>query len=92
MTNLSAEAVAILRAATSGDDNTIIFVDFLDGSALDIGGRNLLQGANVRTVAMHRHAVRQLLEAGLIEDRAGKNEVFFVTGPGCEMAEVLGSA
>jgi hypothetical protein len=91
MANLSAEAIRILRAATSGEDDSIIFVDFLDGSALDVGGQNLLEGANTRTIAMHRHAVRQLLEAGLIEDRAGKNEVFFVTGPGYEMAEVLGS-
>lgn len=90
MADLSAEAVRVLRAATGGDDNSIIFVDYLNGSALDVGGENFLEDADARTVAVYRSAVHQLLRAGLIEDRAGKNEVFFVTGPGYEMAEVLG--
>jgi predicted transcriptional regulator len=40
-------------------------------------------------VARWRGAVDELYELGLLEDRGGKGEVFFVTNEGYEFAERL---
>ena len=87
MTELSDEALQVLDLASAGRDDAIMLVNFLDGATLQVAGKNLLEGQDPRSVARYRSAVRDLHAAGFIEDRAGKGEVFFMTGAGYDMAE-----
>lgn len=86
MATLSDAAIEILQLAVSTDDDTVMLVDMLGGSSLDVAGTDLFEGKDRASIARYRSAVRELFEAGLIEDRAGKGEVFFVTGPGYDVA------
>lgn len=91
MNQLSDEAIEVLRLAAGGKDDAIILLDFLDGEALQVDGKNLLEGKDKRSAARYRSAVRSLAASQLIEDRAGKGEVFFITGAGYDMAELAKS-
>lgn len=88
MLELSPEAQQILRLAAA-DDGTVMLLDCLSGSTLQVANTDLLNGVDRARQARLRSAVEQLLSNGLIEDRAGKHEVFFVTGPGFDFATLL---
>lgn len=88
MDQLSDEAIEVLRLAAGGEDGAIILLDFLDGEALQINGKNLLEGKDRPTAARYRSAVRSLAASQLIEDRAGTGEVFFMTGAGYDISEL----
>jgi hypothetical protein len=91
MLDLSSEAQRILQFAAASD-GTVMLLDFLSGTAIQVDGVNLLDGVDRAEQARMRSGVEQLLRHGLIEDRAGKHELFFLTGPGFDVAALQSPA
>ena len=88
MVDLSPEAQRVLQLAAA-DDGTVMLLDYLSGSTLQVANTDLFDGVDRAGQARLRSAVEQLLNKGLIEDRAGKHEVYFLTGPGFDVATLL---
>jgi len=85
---LGDSARELLIEASKDRQGVIMSLQTLSGSHVQTGGRDFVQGG-ARSEAQWRGAVTELERVGLIEDRAGKNEVFFVTDEGYRVAELL---
>jgi hypothetical protein len=85
---LSESARDLLVEASKDGQGVIMSLQTLGGSHVQTNGREFVQGG-VRAQAQWRGAVADLEALGLIEDRAGMNEVFFVTDEGYRVAETL---
>jgi hypothetical protein len=86
--DLSPEAKVLLVAAAK-DDGIIMKLAYLGGTDVQAGGRNFIESKDRRSVAKWEAAVEELEREGLTEDKAGKNEVYFVTHEGYRVADTL---
>lgn len=86
--SLSQEAKVLLVAAAK-DDGVIMRLAHLGGTDVQAGGRNFIESNDRRSVAKWEAAVEELEREGLTEDKAGKNEVYFVTHDGFRVADAL---
>ena len=87
---LSVAAQELLYEASNDTSGTIIQIGTLDGYHIQSNGREFIESENARSEAKWRAAIDELENKGLIEDRAGKSEVFFVTDSGYEAVDILG--
>lgn len=85
---LGNSARELLVEASNDGQGVIMSLQTMEGSSVQTNGRDFVQGG-ARSVAQWRGAVTELVGLGLIEDRAGKDEVFFVTDEGYRVAELL---
>jgi hypothetical protein len=85
---LGGSARELLAEAAKDGQGVIMSLQTLQGSHVQTNGRDFVEGGP-RSEAQWRGAVAELHRLGLLEDRAGKNEVFFVTDAGYRTAEVL---
>ena len=85
---LSDSARELLAEAAKDGHGVIMSLQTLQGSHVQTNGRDFIQGG-ARSEAQWRSAVTELNRLGLLEDRAGANEVFFVTDAGYQAAELL---
>lgn len=83
---LSDDAKRLLRK-TEGDD-TIDCVVVIGRKQISAGGENFTDGSN-RSGERWLAAIRELETAGLIEDRAGKGELYFVTHKGFQAIDLI---
>ena len=60
-----------------------------DGMDVKTHGRSFVEPGNARSAALWRGAVNELHNLGLVEDREGKGEFFFVTNPGYHASDLL---
>ena len=81
------DARELLSEAVQDKNGVIMRLDTMSGSHVQTNGRDFILSGDARTVARWRRAVEELERLGLIEDRVGKREVFFVTHRGYEAAE-----
>ena len=86
--SLGASASELLAEAAKDGQGVIMSLQTLQGSHVQTNGREFVEGGP-RSEAQWRGAVAELHRLGLLEDRAGKNEVFFVTDAGYRTAELL---
>jgi hypothetical protein len=86
----SPDALDLLREATRDKQGVIMKLLSMDGLAVTTNGRSFSQRGDPRSEARWGSAVEELDRAGLIEDRRGKGEVYFVTDAGYRVAEALG--
>ncbi len=86
---LSNFARDLLFEASKDPQGVILNLQTLQGSHVQTNGRDFAEGGGARTQAQWRDAVAALDKLGLIEDRAGKREVFFVTEEGYRIADRL---
>jgi hypothetical protein len=86
---MGAPARQLLAEAAKDQQGVVMNIQTLSGAYVQTNGRNFVQGGP-REEAQWRGAVRELERLGLVEDRAGKGEVFFVTDEGYRTAEILG--
>lgn len=84
---LSDAARELLLQAAQDPQGAVIRVGTFGGAVVKTNGRNLVGDDSPRSVARWRSAVDELHRLGLLEDRAGKGEVFFVTAEGYEFAD-----
>jgi hypothetical protein len=86
---LSAAARDLLLEAVKDPDGVVMRLETMEGTHVQANNRNFAEGADARSSALWRGAVNELHRQGLIEDRAGKGELFFVTDSGYRAAEVI---
>ena len=86
----SPEALDLLREATRDKQGVIMKLLTMEGLAVTTNGRSFSQRGDARSEARWGSAVQELARAGMIEDRRGKGEVYFVTDAGYRVAEALG--
>jgi hypothetical protein len=79
----------LLVEASKDGQGVVMSLQTLAGSSVQTNGRNFAEQGNARSEAQWRGAVAELSKLGLLEDRAGKDEVFFVTDEGYRVAEIL---
>lgn len=86
---LSKEARSLLAAASKDRQGAILNLRAMDGSSVQTNGTNFVERGNPRSEALWRSAVQELERGGYIEDRKGKGEVYFLTSPGYDIAELI---
>jgi hypothetical protein len=85
---LGESARELLVEASADQQGVIMNLQTMGGAIVQTNGKSFVQGG-ARSEAQWRSAVTELARLGLVEDRAGSNEVFFVTDEGYRTAEVL---
>jgi hypothetical protein len=87
--DISASAGDLLIEASSDRQGAVMGIQSMGGYSVQTNNRSFVEGGDVRSEAQWRRAVAELANAGLIEDRAGTREVFFVTDDGYRVADLL---
>jgi hypothetical protein len=87
---LSSEAKELLNSAASASDGVVMQLNTLDGLYVQANDRNHVEPGNPRSEARWRAALRELVDAGLLEDRLGVGEVYNVTESGYRVSSTLG--
>jgi hypothetical protein len=86
---LSREAIDLLLEAVKDKNGTVISVSTMQGFHVQTNGRNFTEGGDRRVEALGKGAVEELFDAGFLEDRGGRREVFQVTSRGYKAGEIL---
>lgn len=85
------EAARELLLEAAGDRNgTIVKLETMAGTRVQANGREFIQRADARSEAKWRGVVEELQRLGLIEDRAGMGELYFLTDSGYSAVDLLG--
>lgn len=85
---ISSEARHILKAATASN-GMVMKLGHLGGATVSAGSQTFVEGNDRRAIALWEGAVVELEKEGLIEDKAGKGELYFVTNAGYLFADSL---
>lgn len=91
-TQLSAEAQELLLEAVQDEGGVIMKLGTFDGVHVQTNKREFSTLGDARSEAKWRAAVDELHSERLIEDRSGKDEVFFVTNEGYRAADLIGQS
>jgi hypothetical protein len=86
---LSAEAKKILFAAAKSSDGVIMHMHMLHGFMLQTNEEHFVETGDPRSEAQGIAAIKELIEAGLVEDRTGNGNVLNVTNSGYAEAAQL---
>jgi hypothetical protein len=78
----------LLTEAARDSQGVVMSLQTMQGAHVQTNGRNFVEGGP-RSEALWRSAVAELEKLGLLEDRAGKHEVLFITDAGYRTAKVL---
>lgn len=87
---LSKDAVELLSDAVRDKSGAIMRLQFIGGTSVRTNNREFIDANDPRTEARWRGAVDELAALKLVEDRAGKGEVFFVTHRGYQTLDQVG--
>jgi hypothetical protein len=87
--SLSEAARDLLLEATQDPSGVIMKLSTMGGDYVQTNDREFVEQGNRRSEARWRGAVDELHALGLVEDRAGKGEVFFVTDGGYGAGDLL---
>lgn len=86
---LTDEAKELLREAAQDRSGHILTISVMGGRWIQTNGKKLGLSDDPRTQAKWKHGLDQLIDAGFVESRGHKGEVFAVTARGYELAEQL---
>lgn len=86
---LSENSKKLLREACNDPNAAIIKVSSFDGLSVSTNGKEFAELKNPRSEALWKNIVEELEEEDLIEDRAGKEELYFVTNEGFMLCDEL---
>ena len=87
--SLSEFAQDLLIEAVQDPQGVIMRMATLGGTYVKTNNRDFIEQGNPRSEAKWRAAVDELIYLGLVEDRAGRGEIFNVTDTGYRTAEGL---
>ena len=76
-------------AAADDSNGSVMMLNVMDGPIIRTSRREFTEGGNVRAIARWRAALEALVREGLVEDRSGNGELFYVTHNGFALAERL---
>ena len=86
---LSDAARDLLLEAVQDSGGAVMRLETMDGTDVQTNGRAFVESGSARSAAQWRRAVDELHGLGLIEDRAGEGELFFVTDAGYRAGDLL---
>jgi hypothetical protein len=86
---LSQEARELLAEAALDAGGAIMRLSTLGGEYVQTNGRDFVESGSRRSEALWRGAVDELRSLGLVEDRAGTGQVFFITDSGYRTSDLL---
>jgi hypothetical protein len=86
---LSNDARTLLLAAAEDPNGAVMRLQTMDGMYVQTNEREFIEPNNAKSAARWRGAVAELHQVGLLEDRAGKGELYFVTDAGYRTAELV---
>jgi hypothetical protein len=86
---LNEPARELLVEASQDQGGIIMRLETLQGSHVETNNRDFVVPGDVKTAARWRGALSELNALRLVEDRAGKGELFFVTDEGYRVADLL---
>lgn len=90
LVRLSTDAHMLLDTAVR-DDGSVMKISSLGGTHVQAGSTTFsIESGGARDDARWSSAVDELVSNDLVEDRAGKGQVFFVTHRGYDIADALG--
>lgn len=89
---LTEEAKELLREAAQDRSGHILTINVMGGRWIQTNGRKFGVSDDPRIQAKWKRGIDQLIDAGFVESRGNKGEVFAVTASGYELAEQLGSS
>jgi hypothetical protein len=87
--SIGPDARELLIEASSDPQGTVMNLQMMAGCAVQTNNRGFIESGNARSEARWRSAVDELERTGLLEDRGGDHELFFVTGEGYRVADLL---
>ena len=87
--SLNPEARVLLKEASQDSGGAIIHAKYLDGTAIQTNGKNLIPSNEHREVAKWEQALEELKLKDLIADRGHKGEVFEITNLGYQVADMI---
>lgn len=92
LVRLSTDAHMLLDAAVR-DDGSVMKISSLGGTHVQAGATTFsTETGGAREDARWSSALAELVSNDLVEDRAGKGQVFFITHRGYDIADSLGSS
>jgi hypothetical protein len=86
---LSPEARVLLKEASKDSGGIIIHSRYINGTAIQTNGKNLIPSNERREVAKWEHALEQLTSKRLVADQGHKGEVFGITNLGYQVADMI---
>lgn len=86
---LTEPARELLVEASQDERGIIMRLETLQGSHVQTNNREFVAPGDPKAAARWRGAVDELQRSRLAEDRAGKGELFFITGEGYRVADLL---
>jgi hypothetical protein len=86
---LSKAAQELLIEASQDPHGVIMTLETFSGAHVQTNNHEFVEAGDSRSAAKWRGAVDDLYRSGLVEDRTGKGEVFFMTDQGYEQADRL---
>lgn len=89
ISNLSEDAKALLLQAAADHSGMVLVIETFGGLQISTNSKELVEEQSARAEARWRAAVDELARRGLLEDRAGRGEVFSVTHDGYAEADLL---
>lgn len=87
--DLSETARDLLLEASKDEHGVIVKTRTLGGTFIETNERNLIEEQQPREVTRWEDALSRLLTLALVEDKAGKGQIFSVTHRGYEVADYL---
>lgn len=87
--DVSSAARELLTEASKDRQGVIVSLLAMDEVTVQTNGRNFVERGDPRSAARWRSAVEELSRIGLVEDRAGKRQVYFITDEGYKVAELI---
>lgn len=87
--DLTEAACDLLVEAVQDSQGIILRMHTHDGTDVKTNDRSFVDLGDVRSAARWQGAVNELHSLGLVEDRAGKGEFFFITDTGYEIGDLL---
>ena len=87
--HLSESARTLLLEAVEDHAGIIMRLDTIAGTHVQTNQRDFVEPGNTRSAAQWRGAVDELHNQGLVEDRTGEGEVFFITDAGYHTSGLL---
>ena len=86
---ISHEGKTILSEASKDDQGSILLIRHLQGTTMQVNGRDLIASDNRREISKWESALEELLTNGLVIERGHRGEVFEITNLGYQTAEMI---
>lgn len=86
---LSTEARILLKEASLDDHGNILYVRSIDGTNIQVNGKNVISSGERREVAKWEQALSELVALDLVVERGRKGEFFELTNRGYQIAEMI---